>query len=1461
MLKIRRIHLVNAGYEEATFDGESFDFRDPDQGDPSHCVLHAENGTGKTTALGLIFSLPVPKETRFLPHLVKPDYQFADYFPRGVGVVAIEWHDPAGRHPVTVHFAVPQFRGSERQTWRRWVLFRAGPGLGFEDLPLKGLAGRVRTSFGGRDDAALWLREHEERFADSHDFEAASTQEGWRQILERHGIDTHLMDSQVEFNRQEGGLDSFLKIPNEQDFIAKFLGLCLVSPDHGLEAMAEPVCAQVRAIVARMQGYDKLVAKRALLIDLSAAFKPFAGTAQAWREQRQEVARTETRAASVRQAAMRRADAFDAEANEAEQAASEHARRLEELKADASQAELAAEAARLALAEWRERAASAACAVAIDVREAATQAHARLSAARALRDILAIEAEIAEYEQALLAAEREAAEPARRAHAAGATLSAMLSRATNAHRHVIAREQAAAQAAETERDQARASRTRLVGEITAAQRRDSALEERIATAEAALAQLRTDGIVRPGETISAAITRLESERNEAEAAVRDAMARTAQQDSAADAAMHAAAEAEAWRREKLAHADAERRQVEKADQSREELVRRNTWQEYLGASLAFGPDAAATAQQRARDRMEDARRAHARADLMRQDADRITRHRVAAVDRNIDLVITRLTDAGFRSTIAAATWLADIVGNQDLLRAYAAADPAAFAGVFVQDPAELARVPGVDFSGLALDRPVAILPPTEQPGTAVPLAVVPDRNEAYDIGAAEALVEDLSAKVGEAEIAAGAASTAADALTALKTAIEAWIADWGGGRLEASQRRVVELQAAAQEAEIHAAAERRRAEEERKAAVESRSMAQRGRERAAAAEQGHRASLRWQRDQGDPSVEWRIERTQLAHRLADLGEQEASAQARADAAQQRAEQARAEIRENERAIAELAAEAERIEFRSGEPDEGAASLGDARALYRASADVLRRLLEDRLGPLQSLLAARRQDLSTRNDQLRRDHGALADDRPTLTKDAADAALEQRLIAAREAENRAREAVGRAQGEADRLASEARRQRAAFARFGDPGSVAYGALAEQNEAALEAASIAAETTRRTAELEAHRTGQSIAAARDHATRRASEATRLRDRAQLLPDRPAPLSELPDSLNEVLAEIRRVHDQLQAAKNEQQRRERALVESYDAFRREARRHPDRALEAVLVDTLISNEPEPAGDDAERLQMLLADRIATIDQEIDEYEADKNRAVGEMDGLLLSAVSLFRRAVERGVVPAEVPRFGGKRILTMTFRPPPADAEGSVALRRNLCERVLIDYVAANEVPQTDHAMAAALLERYARSVQLRRPDEPALGLRLLKSNDQGRIHHLPVAAFKASGGETLTSAMLLYLLVARLRSEGRASRRARIGGVLILDNPLGKASNTLFLRMQLALAREMDVQLIFTTAVKDWAAVGEFPQVVKLRKETTDPATGRIFVKATHQWIGEPDAAVAMATDDAIREAAE
>ncbi|MCW2241763.1 hypothetical protein [Azospirillum canadense] len=1456
MLKVRRIHIVNAGYEEATFDGETFDFRDPDGGGPAHAVLHAENGTGKTTALGLIFNTAVPKESRFLPHLVKPDYQFADYFPRGVGAVAVEWHDAEGRHPVTLHLVVPQLRGGDRQTWRRWALFRSGPGLGFDDLPLKGLDGRARTAFTGRDDVAAWLSDHQARFADSHDFETATTQEAWRAVLERFGIDTQLMDSQLEFNRQEGGLDAFLKIPGEEEFIARFLALCLVGPERAGggagSGLAEPVCAQVRAIVARMQGYDTLIAKRGLLTDLTRAFQPFAGTALRWRDQRLDTLRAESHAAALRRAAGRRADRLDAQAANATAEAEAQIRRRDALAGEARLAGIAADAARLILADVRAGAAAEARERTVDEGIAAERQRTRLAAARDLRDVLATEAEIAGYAAALAEARAAAVGPSRHAAQAGATLAAMLERAAAERRAAQTDALAAAAEAERNRDRARKRRTVLAAEETTLQREDAALVEKIAAAERALDQLAGDGFLRPSEGVPAALARLAAERDEAAGAARDADTRARRHETAAEEAGRRAAEADAARREALARAEAERRVLERAERARAELAGGPSWHEHLGPGVGFGPAAAVAAQDRARDRAEEARRRTAEAERMRRDADRIARHRVAAVDANVELVLERLEAAGLRSAIAAASWLAEVVGDASVLRAYAATDPAAFAGVFVQDPAELARVPALSFDGLPLDRPVAVLPPADRPGASgeARTAIIPDRAEAYEIAAAEALVASLGARVGEAEAAADRAAAAADALAALKAAVEGWLADWGGGRLEAGRQAVAGFEAAAETARAEGEAARALAEAERRAAAQARQEARSYAETSAACARALAAVERWQRTQGEPLSGWRVRSGQIDARLTALADEMALEEAAADAARERAEEARHAAQAAERTLADFAAEAARIEHRNAPAPDLVPSLDDARAAYATAAEVLRRLLEDRLGPIQGSLDRMRRELEQRLDRLRRDHGAVAEERDALAPDARDPALEERLAAARHAAGAAREAVGRAKGEAERLDAEARRLRAAFLRHGAAGQEALDALeppADRDPYALSQLAEDADERRRAAEALAVVAGEAIEAARARAVRAVAEAARLRDRAQPLPDAPAPGLDLPDSLGEALAALDAGRKRLEAAAAALRRHELALAEAYDGFRRDARGHRDRPLEAVLIDTLVANEPEPAAEDVERLQTLLAHRIETVQQDIDRHESDKNHAVGEMDGLLLAAVGLFQRAVNRGVVPDGVPRFGGKRILTMAFRPPSASGEAGVALRRNLCERALVDFVASGEVPRTDHAMAALLLERFARTVHLRRPEEPALGLRLLKSNDQGRIHHLPVAAFKASGGETLTSAMLLYLLVARLRSEGRASQRARIGGVLILDNPLGKASNSLFLKMQLALAAAVDVQLIFTTAIKDWAAVGEFPQVIKLRKETTDPATGRIFVKATRQWIGRPDAA--------------
>ncbi len=62
--------------------------------------------------------------------------------------------------------------------------------------------------------------------------------------------------------------------------------------------------------------------------------------------------------------------------------------------------------------------------------------------------------------------------------------------------------------------------------------------------------------------------------------------------------------------------------------------------------------------------------------------------------------------------------------------------------------------------------------------------------------------------------------------------------------------------------------------------------------------------------------------------------------------------------------------------------------------------------------------------------------------------------------------------------------------------------------------------------------------------------------------------------------------------------------------------------------------------------------------------------------------------------------------------------------------------------------------------------------------------------------------------------------RTGRGARPGGVLLLDNPIGRASSAHLVRLQRDVAASHGVQLIYTTGVKDPAAVIQFPNVIRL-----------------------------------------
>jgi hypothetical protein len=67
------------------------------------------------------------------------------------------------------------------------------------------------------------------------------------------------------------------------------------------------------------------------------------------------------------------------------------------------------------------------------------------------------------------------------------------------------------------------------------------------------------------------------------------------------------------------------------------------------------------------------------------------------------------------------------------------------------------------------------------------------------------------------------------------------------------------------------------------------------------------------------------------------------------------------------------------------------------------------------------------------------------------------------------------------------------------------------------------------------------------------------------------------------------------------------------------------------------------------------------------------------------------------------------------------------------------------------------------------------------------------------------------------------------------VLILDNPIGRASRVRFLELQRDVARAMGVQLVYTTGVNDHEALRALPNVIRLRNERVDRNNGRRLVE--------------------------
>jgi hypothetical protein len=230
-------------------------------------------------------------------------------------------------------------------------------------------------------------------------------------------------------------------------------------------------------------------------------------------------------------------------------------------------------------------------------------------------------------------------------------------------------------------------------------------------------------------------------------------------------------------------------------------------------------------------------------------------------------------------------------------------------------------------------------------------------------------------------------------------------------------------------------------------------------------------------------------------------------------------------------------------------------------------------------------------------------------------------------------------------------------------------------------------------------------------------------------------------------------------------------------------------------------------------EAWQKVLRNEIETLDK-------DKDLVVRALDGVATSAVRLLEKAERASIMPDAFPGWTGQPFLRITAHP-----VTEPAARRDRLAALVTRLVNEKAIP-IGHVLASAALREIGGAIRVT----------LLKPEDPLRPDRHDITEFGTfSGGEKMTAAVLLYVTLAQLRMRGRDEHtREREAGVLLLDNPFGTASKREFVELQLRVARQMGVQLIYTTGVNDLGALDVLPRVLRLRKRHRDRRSGDLLL---------------------------
>lgn len=1446
MPQLLKLRFVSLGHPQARMDDLVLDFQGPD-GLATDSTLWLRNGGGKSSILNLFFAIVRPHRSEFLGGKAEAKQRsLNDYIlPSDRAVAAAEWQlDPAAdslgleseRFVTGVFYERREGSGDLRRLFFSSRVAPEHPESTLEQLPLytANNGKRSRRTLGSFREAWRSLRDR----APHLNVGDTENQREWQEVLEAARIDPELYSYQVRMNQREGGADELFRFAEADDFIDFLLALAL-DPALG-DRVGKNITAFRRELLQRK---EQLLPERDLVVGLIARMSAVKNVRERREGLRAELGRARADIGSLDTLAAVRLGELGEEAERLETTRAGHVAAAEEQTRQATTkrgraAQLKKHGAELRLARLKEEHDQ----VQDDWRNA--QRLARIwSAAVPLRRALQFEEKAKGQRRSLQQREREHAPLRAELEGAACRFAAALTWRAEHHRRRAADARGDEKAA---RDEAREYRGQAVdaGKVQSqADTEAKALMERLTAVESKRKQLVREQLLGSEESPYAGIARWTTTVTDHESAVERLDGEIARLDQALEAFEGALAGAgevlsECQSRHQTLVDRFDRAMAERQAIECDAVIKAALELEKLDADR-IGNDAVGTLEQAARAAQRVVVETRLAAADDEHAALHLEEHGLLPPSPDAQRLVEFLGERLGGQAWSGWSWIQANVPKEEARSAVQKA-PLLAQGVVVR-PADLSRVSDLlREAELEPEGPVFVGDTdtlTRAPD--LPGVVVGPRESAwFDREAAQVRLTELRTRLDQhreriqaAELQQRDLARAAEALHSFR---ERYAVGWYAStsrELRDAALREKEARAqllAMQEERKEKTAERKRVETQRRDQDRKLDVARSAVRRVSDFVEEHiRPSAKWRTDLevAKANAKKAADEVKQWQDLADGADERAVGAS--EAAQKQGEEARA-----------IETERFGLEYVESVVMPEAGPLDELRDQYR----LLKGQYEEKVGADALLALAKQNDDNAKEERDRLAKLVSADITEAIVREyLADLAEPDTVEQLRQdAETKASSLQGRMGNLKGRLDPAAQALEQA-----DEACKAFIMLAPlqrapstPERAEAEAVTLEGEATLHESNAESEQTlanesKQNAEQVRERATNIVQHAERLRtlrdDYGDLLAEGIDPPGEsLAASLEESLLapRLKKLSEGLRKARTDWQAMNAERGTAVAGLRTFAAGPDFERLDVPWLRRLQEHDEPGLESASEQLGVHLELRRNVLEEQISGVDRHRTVLVDELHAVAEEGMKLLRQASNLSKLPEHVPGMGGAHFLRIQTQEPDDPSER----RARLAE--LIDELIEGKRDLGGVSLVQAAVRRLARPVQVRvlHPD-PALDRRTVSIPEMAR----------SSGGEQLTGAILLYCTLARVRGRSRGLSR-RASSVLILDNPIGRASRVRFLELQRDVARAMGVQLIYTTGVNDHEALRALPNVIRLRNERVDRNTGRRLVEHAPNEVG-------------------